>query len=224
MTVSARWQGRVIFADRYAVFEGQTGDNRLHSHAAAQVVIGNNCCVQLGDGTQFCGSALLIRPHVRHRLLPQADLKVILIEPASDLGAALLTGLSDRAVVILNDGGRQVEALCTARLAYSLDQRLVDATALLSRSSHNDLTLAEVAAAVGLSPVRLRSIAARQLGMPLARWRRWASLRRACVAITEGAAPADAAFAGGFSDQAHLTRTMRSMLGITPASLHRALS
>jgi AraC-like DNA-binding protein len=40
--------------------------------------------------------------------------------------------------------------------------------------------------------------------------------------MVEGQAPAEAAHLAGFSDQAHLTRAMRAMLGITPTAIARA--
>nr|WP_225953685.1 helix-turn-helix domain-containing protein [Kibdelosporangium phytohabitans] len=76
-----------------------------------------------------------------------------------------------------------------------------------------------VAAAVGLSPQRLRALARQQLGMPLTRWRVWARLRRAAEALRDGQSLVDAAVTAGFADQAHLTRQMREMMGITPAAV-----
>nr|WP_237545968.1 helix-turn-helix domain-containing protein [Streptomyces sp. SID1046] len=80
-----------------------------------------------------------------------------------------------------------------------------------------------VAARVGLSPQRLRALARQQLGIPLARRRIWSKLRRSAQALEEGRSPADAAAAGGFADQAHLTHRMREMIGMTPAAVLRAL-
>ena len=55
--------------------------------------------------------------------------------------------------------------------------------------------------------------------MPLARWRVWTRLRRAAESLQSGRSLADAAIAAGFADQAHLTRQMREMMGLTPAAL-----
>ncbi|MEV4892957.1 helix-turn-helix domain-containing protein, partial [Nonomuraea sp. NPDC055795] len=61
--------------------------------------------------------------------------------------------------------------------------------------------------------------ARRQLGMPLSRWRIWVRLRRAAEAMRAGQSPADAALTGGFADQAHFTRRLREMMGLTPAAV-----
>ncbi|MFE0151441.1 helix-turn-helix transcriptional regulator [Nonomuraea sp. NPDC059007] len=76
-----------------------------------------------------------------------------------------------------------------------------------------------LAAEVGLSPQRLRALARRELGMPLSRWRIWVRLRRAAEAMRAGQSPADAAITGGFADQAHFTRRLREMMGLTPAAV-----
>ncbi|MEV6358822.1 helix-turn-helix domain-containing protein [Nocardia asteroides] len=103
-------------------------------------------------------------------------------------------------------------ALCGAgtgldpRVALALD-RVDDAA-----------SLAAVARSVGLSAPRLRSLVRAQLGVPLARLRRWDRLRDAVVALPGGSVAAAAAGAD-FADQAHLTRTARELVGRTPSSM-----
>ena len=55
-------------------------------------------------------------------------------------------------------------------------------------------------------------------GIPLPS-RFWTRLRRAAEALLGGQSLADAAITAGFADQAHLTRQMREMMGLTPAAL-----
>ena len=52
-------------------------------------------------------------------------------------------------------------------------------------------------------------------------FRRRAILTRAIAAIAAGERPGAAAYAGGFADQSHLCRTMRTMIGTTPDRLVR---
>ncbi|EPH39578.1 helix-turn-helix domain-containing protein [Streptomyces aurantiacus] len=88
------------------------------------------------------------------------------------------------------------------------------------RSSAGAARLDGVAAEVGLSPARLRALFRTEVGVPLGVMRRWLRLRTAVGALVDGGgAVADAAVAAGFSDQAHLTRTARTLVGRTPASL-----
>jgi len=63
----------------------------------------------------------------------------------------------------------------------------------------------------------LRALATESLSAPLAQWRLWRMLAKAASAIAAGLPLASAAADAGFSDQAHLTRTMRRFFGVTPA-------
>jgi AraC-like DNA-binding protein len=82
--------------------------------------------------------------------------------------------------------------------------------------------LDQVAAAVRLSPSRLRALVHEQTGAPPAQWRMWRRLRAAILDLP--AKPiALAAFDAGFADQAHLTRTATRLVGQTPGDLARLL-
>jgi AraC-like DNA-binding protein len=78
--------------------------------------------------------------------------------------------------------------------------------------------LADLASDVGLSAPRLRALAGQNLGVPLVRLRQWSRLKTAVAVLASGTI-SDAAAAGRFADQAHLTRSMQRMLGRSPASL-----
>jgi len=106
------------------------------------------------------------------------------------------------------------------RPSREVDPRLVAALTMLAEGN---LSMPDLAVAVGVSPQRLRGLARRELGMPLSRWRVWSRLRRAVEALQCGVPPAQAAVTAGFSDQAHFTRQMREMMGLTPAVVLHAL-
>lgn len=218
------WHGRVTFADSFVLFEGSVGDNRPHSHIAAQVVIGRNVRVEQDDGTTVCGDAVIVRPHTRHRLHALANGQVYLIEPTSPFGAALLARVPADPVQVFDQARERLDELLRSGPCGVIDHRLSAALGQLQAPESADRRLPDIAREVGLSPGRLRALAARELGMPLARWRRWAAIRRACLALTEGSSLADAAMVGGFADQAHFTRTTRAMLGIPPSVLSRIIA
>ncbi|MGW3199058.1 helix-turn-helix domain-containing protein [Streptomyces sp. NPDC001118] len=81
-----------------------------------------------------------------------------------------------------------------------------------------DMPLASVASEVGLSAPRLRALVRQDVGITLARLRRWGRLRTAIAGLPDGTAALAAATAG-FADQAHLARTAGDFIGRTPASL-----
>jgi AraC-like DNA-binding protein len=78
--------------------------------------------------------------------------------------------------------------------------------------------VSDVAAALGLTRRRLERDFRREIGLPPGAVARTARLQRSLTALLRGAAPAAAAAAGGFADQPHLTRTMRELVGLTPAA------
>lgn len=96
--------------------------------------------------------------------------------------------------------------------------------AYLREHAPTTVRLEEVAAAAGLDKYRaLRSFTA---AFGLTPMRYLASLRveAAREALAAGASCADAAWAAGFSDQAHLTRAFKERLGMTPGFYQRAIA
>ncbi|NUT92450.1 MAG: helix-turn-helix domain-containing protein [Saccharothrix sp.] len=206
--------------DGYAVYRGPVGDSSFHRHAAFQVVIGDEVSMLDDAGQAYRGGVLVVPPMVCHRLAATPDLVTFFVEPHS--------GFADRLRERCGDGITGVPELADLREAdipvrpsTRLDPRLL---AALAAVEDRGVPMPEIAALVGLSPQRLRALAREQVGMPLTRWRLWVGLRRAAEALWAGRSPAEAAATAGFADQAHLTRRMREMLGLTPAAVPRAAS
>lgn len=165
------------------------------------------------SGTEHYGAALIVPPMVLHRLLPAPDLVTFYIEPHSALADDLREHYRDG--IIAASGLHDLSEIDKGH-SRTLDPRLRQAMHLLQ---DRNLLMPKLAAEVGLSPQRLRALARQQLGMPLPRWRVWSELRRAAEALRAGQCPAEAALTAGFADQAHLTRRMREMVGLTPAAV-----
>jgi AraC-like DNA-binding protein len=84
--------------------------------------------------------------------------------------------------------------------------------------SHN-LTIAELARHACLSESRLMHLFSKQIGIPLRRYSLWLRVLTAMRLIAEGKQSlTEAAYSAGFSDSAHLSRTYRSMFGLTISS------
>jgi AraC-like DNA-binding protein len=84
-----------------------------------------------------------------------------------------------------------------------------------------DLSLAALAEVARLSPGRFMHAFSKDVGIPLRPYLRWLKLERAGSAIATGATLSDAAYAAGFADAAHMTRTFKGMFGVTPSELRR---
>lgn len=215
---------RFTIGEGYAVYRGPTTVGTLHRHAAFQIVIGIRDEVAVVDAADVRHRAvtLVVAPMERHCLLATKDVLTYFVEPhcvfADRLRERYGNGIT--AAPELRDLREDDVRPAGIRPSDELDARLVEAlNALQDRS----IPLPTAAAAVGLSPQRLRALARRQLGIPLARWRVWTRLRRAAEALQSGQSLADAAITAGFADQAHLTRQMREMMGLTPAVVLPAL-
>ncbi|MEV2255423.1 helix-turn-helix domain-containing protein [Streptomyces sp. NPDC050147] len=133
--------------------------------------------------------------------------------------AALGTTDSDGAGTCadLTAGYSELQAL-TGR-PRPLDPRVAHAIHLCT-SRDPDMPITSIAHEVGLSSPRLRALVREDVGIALARLRRWGRLRTAIADLPDSTAALAAATAG-FADQAHLIRTAQDFLGRTPASLRR---
>ena len=212
-------------SDGYAVYRGPVGGGGpIHRHGAFQIVVAGRGEVTMVDLSGSChqAAALVVSPMAPHRILAIRDLITYFIEPHC-LFADRLRQRYDAGIAAAPELGElrepDVAAACRGQ-SEELDPRLVSALALLADSN---ITMPSLAAEIGLSPQRLRALARRELGMPLARWRVWSRLRRAVEALQSGMPLADAAIAAGFADQAHFTRQMREMMGLTPSVVLHAL-
>lgn len=204
----------------YAMYRGPSEGGGLHRHAAFQIAVAVHGHVTMAGacGTPHRAVALLVPPMTPHRLFPVDDLRTFFVEPHSAFADRLrprgdgITAAPDLRYLSEDDIG--------APPSGGLDPRLVRALEMLR---DGDTPIPGLAAAVGLSPQRLRGLARQQVGMPLPRWRVWMRLGRAAEAMRAGQSPAAAAVTAGFADQAHLTRQMREMMGLTPAVVLAAL-
>lgn len=229
------WNGAVTFGDSWVAYRGATDQNSLHAHAAAQLAFaGAGELTIISPDAVVQAQALYIAPGVTHFAQDGGgEILFVYLAPQSPLGRALLTYFGNSAIASLDallrqgPGGAAMDA---AALVAWLEQRLGVASCALNPhlqaamdyfSEHRGdpgSMIAQGARAAGVSASRLRSLAKMQLGVSLSQWLLWRKLELAAAAIAAGQPLAAAATDGGFADQAHLSRTMRRMVGITPTA------
>jgi AraC family transcriptional regulator len=100
-----------------------------------------------------------------------------------------------------------------------LDARIARAVELIHERLGEMFTLKSIAAEVHLSPDRFRHLFVEEMGVGLRPYVLWLRLERALGAYIAGKTLTEAAYAGGFSDSAHLSRTFKKMFGIVPMSV-----
>jgi len=138
-------------------------------------------------------------------------LHVVLTEPATSL--ARYEALTETARLLLPhaSGRRDAEAEVSrgpASIAGRVRELIHDA---------GDLSMEDLAAAVGHSRYAVYRAFVSVYGLSPSDYQRQLRLATARRLLAGGVAPADAAAASGFADQAHLTRWFRRCYGITPA-------
>lgn len=245
------WAGKAIIRPGWAVFTGTAGDHAPHRHHAVQVAIGIRGPVRLWaemPGALTAQGAVIPADHAhqlasgpdpllliyleresapgrrldawcggRARSLPDAKSKR-LADSVGEASAALPATLDPLLAIILDSPASE-----TARV-FS-DERIARSIAGLPRPLPATLTAAALAQQAGLSPGRYAHLFRAHTGMPLRPYLRWLRLQQALAEVAQGANLTDAAYAAGFSDSAHLSRSFRRTFGIAPKVLrHPALS
>jgi AraC-like DNA-binding protein len=228
----------IISDDGWAAYSGPHADHRSHAHVAVQLFVARSgsAVVGLAQSQVLTGRFIIVGPGVRHRMLDAGNpVLMMYLETHSPLATRLMDAISpntaavaprriadlvssddppDRVFARLNDG----LTIAAANLDLRLDRALK-----IAATDPNPGAIARAADAVGLSAPRLRALAKAQMQTPLSQWLLWRKLRRACAAMETGGSLVDAALAGGFADQAHMSRTMRRMFGVTPAQASGAV-
>lgn len=94
--------------------------------------------------------------------------------------------------------------------------------AYLDAHAAEDISLADLGAMTGLSPLYLARAFRKAVGAPPHAYQILRRIEMATGLLRQGGSPADVALACGFSDQSHMTRQFRRAHGVTPGAFRRA--
>ncbi|MBL8521176.1 MAG: helix-turn-helix transcriptional regulator [Betaproteobacteria bacterium] len=109
-----------------------------------------------------------------------------------------------------------------ARLALpAIDARIAQAVHQLREAPEKYDSLDALAESVHLSPSRFAHVFKDAIGVPVRRYLLWRKMRKALDEAIAGHSLTTAALSAGFADSAHLSRTVRSMMGIAPEFLFK---
>jgi AraC-like DNA-binding protein len=214
-----------------------------HRHHCVQLVAATDGSLRIrdkpGDRWKRCAAAL-VRPDADHEIDGRGTTLLIgFIDAESEWGVALCETLRANISCI---GGRRLARWRSAwgrtpdtrRVEYWVRSELlrhrrpvkihpgVDRVVRSLRERlgpREHLSLKHVSALAGLSPSRFMHAFADSVGVPLRPYILWLRVQRAACDLVHGATATEAAHTAGFSDAAHLTRTFRRMLGVTPTQL-----
>ncbi len=241
------WAGRLFLWGGRGLYLGPAFETDLHAHHAVQVCVGLDATFRLRttlgapwrrydavivssdqphqlDGGGGVLSLLYLDPEATElRSLPQTRAVSTISAPQLD---AIRTRV--RTCWRAEHGVPEVERACDeivrilappASGVPPIDRRVAHALELLRSASDRRASLADVAGAVALSPGRLVHLFRAHTGLPMRRYLLWLRLADALQELASGGSLTEAAHAVGFADSAHLSRTFRRMLGITPSAL-----
>ena len=105
--------------------------------------------------------------------------------------------------------------------ASASDKRIEQALSFLRDAPHAYDSIETLAARVHLSPSRFAHLFKQQVGVPVRRYVLWQKMRRALDLAMAGNSLTTAALSAGFADSAHLSRTVRAIMGVAPEFLFR---
>ncbi|MCL6417613.1 AraC family transcriptional regulator [Aestuariirhabdus sp. Z084] len=222
---------------------GAALDASAHKHHAIQLVWPAGDFVIHSQGETFTGP-VMINSQVEHRMQMAAGW-VILVEPQSDFGQQLADYLQHRSLMAIDiagfngavpeQGDSLAPLLAPLLSAIGLDKHYAhsNGTTMLSDQRIQQLLAeldrcllsrclkpsgwraADVSRQLGLSESRFLHLFREQVGIA---WRPYLLWRRTICAINgmlRGEQATTAAHAAGFSDSAHLSRTFRTLFGMS---------
>jgi len=232
------WSNNFTFNETYAAYYGDIDSNDFHHHAATQIVVSSEKPIHIHSTTNASqvGQGFIIHPLVDHKIECLSSVSMIYLEPQSAIrfnaqnnygmeGVEQLPKSLVSSINIIQEPMYWVKQFMTHQqdIPSPLDHRIVLVLDFLNADPTKN-TISAGANMIGLSETRLRSLVKDQVGIPLVTWLLWRKLNKSVNALIQGATLVDSAMIGGFSDQAHFTRTMKRMLGITPRVAAKVLS
>lgn len=199
---------------------------------------------QSSDWMEYAGA--VIAPDLPHAFdAPGRVVANILFEPECTAGRALIDRYGDKGIAALpaaevsrlvaplaaayarDAGDAELVGLARAAIAdlsgtplgpAATDPRVFKAIEYIRAHIDEPISLSSVAAAVSLSPGRLRHLFVGETGVSCKAFILWERLNVALAMGFGGASWTEAAHAANFADSAHLTRTCRRMFGMAPTA------
>jgi len=242
------WHGKVLLWDEQALFLGNAADTSLHESPAIKICIalGEDFYLRFSDAEDWRPFAsAMIAPGQLHAidgrqgemamlvLVPEAELAepfnpLFMTNGVTELSNSVnkeLRGLfkEEKAAVSEQTICFRMMELISADIGItgesSLDPRVAKSIDYIRNGRESGVSVKEIAAGADLSESRFSHLFTENVRVPVRRYLLWLRLREAIHLLARGVSLTDSAYDAGFADSAHLTRTFRAMLGITPSAL-----
>lgn len=218
-----------------------------HRHSSVQLVMAIEGQVRIRSGPNrrwMTCSAAFVNADVFHEVhAVNAQIVLAFADPRSELGAALVRTFRDDITLIQHDmlaqwrgqlgasasfTSSRIEpwvrtSLLAGRWTPRLDPKVRRVLQVIGEdlATHRHMSLKRMAAIAGLSESRFMHVFTESVGVPIRPYILWLRLQRACGEMMTGATVTQAAHRAGFADAAHLSRTVRRIMGTRPSDLMR---
>lgn len=244
-TTASKWRGRLLASSGRFFYVGPAGDTRPHRHHALQLVVAleEPFEAQIERAESRSHRSLLIAADCEHRIEGRGQsLAIYYVDGSCDEGRVLSEWLAGESARALPSHAAQLrrtaqEALaepsasalpflrrrlaevlqCEAPASPAGDPAVARATTLLEESLASPLPVPELARRVGLRQRELSARFRKETGLTIRRYVLWVRLKSAVSALAESRTLTEVAYAAGFADAAHLTRTFVQMFGVSPS-------
>lgn len=238
------WSGTVALGRGLVVYVGPGSLASSHRHDAIQLAwCPSRALTMTTDAVSTTARALLVQSRRPHTFDAGGEaVGVVLLEPSGRLGRRLAevaerlsaadieerlagselpTGTDagalvewGRSLIARVVGADDADGRGDVRADVLVAQRFID------DGLHDGVPqVTEVARHVGVSARQLRRAFADDVGIPFRRYVLWRRLRRALLAVRDGADLTTAAATAGFADSAHFSRTFRQSFGLAPSDV-----
>ncbi|MDZ4725545.1 MAG: helix-turn-helix transcriptional regulator [Leptospira sp.] len=204
-------------------FQLKGKDEKLYSYQSAYIPSGTSH-ETIGTDTNFI--ILLVDP-LSFGLNLFSEVSVIDGEPACDVSLFFTHSEIDKYYNIYLNEPEYFRSKLITQLSkiglgndFSTDKRILDSIEKLYLSSDR-LTLTELAKRANISTSRFRHLFKEQIGIPLSAYQLWLKTRKAILYLVENQKLIEAAYEGGFSDQAHFSRIFRRSFGLNPSEFQK---
>lgn len=238
---AASWSGLFVIDVGRALYVGPGRHAAMHAHHALQVCVGLEGPLRIRSGARESWTehhGCVIAPEQPHEFDAEGRAVALLfVEPEGNDGRRVAAAGQGRGITSLDldvvrrvqgalAGGASEEAEEAAFAAFGietrsspLDARVRRAVEALRQCRREYPSSSELAATLGLSPGRFRHLWLSEVGLAYRRYLLWLRLQAVLGRVHASATLTEAAHEAGFADSAHLARTFRRLLGITPSAM-----
>jgi AraC-like DNA-binding protein len=228
-------------------FQGSIGDNHPHAHHALQIVFADKpISVWTPESEWNSHHGFIIGSNQLHQLAADSSKAMLIyVEPDSHAGRLIQKRMAGQPLVVLQyDEQHKLSALTSVlesvafnaciesslsmhnhqHVPRELDALMSQAIQTIQDRTDGGFQAHELASQSSLSLSRFQHRFKQHTGLAVRPFLRWRRLLLAMTHMQAGHSMSDAAYAAGFSDAAHMSRTMRRHFGISPRDVAALLA